>query len=124
MRSTLARRGGEEEGGRRPHPSSAPISTATPVGSTLPPGRGKLLTPCTKEALYIHGKTQAFTGPQKPGQAHTTWANNSRHAHLWAAAVYLDARTRGCDHSHATGCRGSTLALHTPPHHHGLSHRR
>jgi len=34
-------------------------------------------------------------------QALTTWADNSRHAHPWAAAVYRNARARGCDHPHA-----------------------
>jgi transposase len=32
----------------------------------------------------------------------TTWADNSRHADPWAAAVYRSARARGCDHPHAT----------------------
>jgi transposase len=32
----------------------------------------------------------------------TTWADNSRHASSWAAAVYSRARGRGCDHPHAT----------------------
>jgi len=31
----------------------------------------------------------------------TTWADNSRHAHPWATAVYRNARARGCDHPHA-----------------------
>jgi transposase len=34
-------------------------------------------------------------------QALTTWADNSRHASAWAAAVYARARARGCDHPHA-----------------------
>jgi len=34
-------------------------------------------------------------------QALTTFADNSRHASVWAAAVYARARTRGCDHPHA-----------------------
>jgi transposase len=33
-------------------------------------------------------------------QALTTWADNSRHASPWAAAVYKNARARGCDHPH------------------------
>ncbi len=32
----------------------------------------------------------------------TTFADNSRHASAWAAQVYQRARTRGCDHPHAT----------------------
>jgi transposase len=31
----------------------------------------------------------------------STWADNSRHAHAWAAHVYRRARARGCDHPHA-----------------------
>jgi transposase len=34
-------------------------------------------------------------------QALTTFADNSRHASPWAAAVYAAARRRGCDHPHA-----------------------
>jgi len=34
-------------------------------------------------------------------QALTTFADNSRHASAWAAAVYTRARARGCDHAHA-----------------------
>lgn len=34
-------------------------------------------------------------------QALTTWADNSRHANVWAAAVYRDARARGRDHPQA-----------------------
>lgn len=31
----------------------------------------------------------------------TTLADNSRHASAWAAAIYSNARSRGCDHPHA-----------------------
>lgn len=31
----------------------------------------------------------------------TCMADNSRHAHPWAASVYSNARARGCDHPHA-----------------------
>jgi transposase len=31
----------------------------------------------------------------------TCLADNSRHAHPWAASVYANARARGCDHPHA-----------------------
>jgi transposase len=34
-------------------------------------------------------------------RAVTTFADNSRHASPWAAAVYARARARGCDHPHA-----------------------
>jgi transposase len=35
-------------------------------------------------------------------RALTTFADNSRHTSAWAAQVYQRARTRGCDHPHAT----------------------
>lgn len=35
-------------------------------------------------------------------QAITCWADNSRHSSHWAASVYDAARSRGCDHPHAT----------------------
>lgn len=35
-------------------------------------------------------------------RALTTLADNSRHASAWAADVYAKARSRGCDHPHAT----------------------
>ena len=31
----------------------------------------------------------------------TTWADNSRHEHAWAAHIYRHARARGCAHPHA-----------------------
>ena len=31
----------------------------------------------------------------------TTWADNSRHEHAWAAHIYRHARARGCTHPHA-----------------------
>ena len=34
-------------------------------------------------------------------RALTTMADNSRHANAWAAAIYANARGRGCDHPHA-----------------------
>ena len=34
-------------------------------------------------------------------KALTTLADNSRHASSWAAAIYANARSRGCDHPHA-----------------------
>jgi transposase len=34
-------------------------------------------------------------------RALTCWADNSRHAHPWAFALYRGARQRGCDHPHA-----------------------
>lgn len=34
-------------------------------------------------------------------RALTTWADNTRHADPWAAALYRNARARGCPHPHA-----------------------
>lgn len=55
---------------------------------------------------HTSGKHRAvacrFACNKRLRQALTTWADNSRHAHPWAASVYRDARARGCDHPHAT----------------------
>lgn len=65
-------------------------------------------------------------------QALITWADNSRHGHAWAAAVYARARRRGCSHPHAIRilARAWTRVLwhcwqhHTPynaDHHHAAA---
>lgn len=55
---------------------------------------------------YTSGKHRGvafrFACNKRLRRAVTTWADNSRHAHPWAAAVYRSARQRGCDHPHAT----------------------
>lgn len=54
---------------------------------------------------HTSGKHRAvacrFACNKRLRQALTTWADNSRHAHPWARAVYGAARARGCDHPHA-----------------------
>lgn len=55
---------------------------------------------------YQSGKTRAvifrWACNHRLRRAITTWADNSRRASPWAAAVYAKARARGCDHPHAT----------------------
>lgn len=54
---------------------------------------------------YASGKHKGvacrFACNKRLRRALTTWADNSRHAHPWAAAVYRNARARGCSHPHA-----------------------
>ncbi|OFW65807.1 MAG: IS110 family transposase [Actinobacteria bacterium RBG_16_68_21] len=66
-------------------------------------------------------------------KAITTFADNSRHASPWAAKVYHDAITRGCDHPHAIRILARAWIRiiwrcwndHTPynPHQHGAAAR-
>lgn len=54
---------------------------------------------------YASGKQRGITFRwacnQRLRRALTCFADNSRHASAWAAAVYRKARERGCDHPHA-----------------------
>ena len=54
---------------------------------------------------YQSGKSRSVTFRwacnHRLRRAITCFADNSRHASRWAAAVYARARTRGCDHPHA-----------------------
>jgi transposase len=54
---------------------------------------------------YASGKSKAVTFRwacnHRLRAALTCLADNSRHASTWAAAVYANARARGCDHPHA-----------------------
>jgi transposase len=54
---------------------------------------------------YASGKSKAVTFRwacnHRLRTAITCLADNSRHASTWAATVYANARTRGCDHPHA-----------------------
>ena len=83
---------------------------ALPIGA--PGCRGLLLhgSPGTDEAgvapvTYASGKHKAVTFRwacnHRLRRALTTLADNSRHASAWAAAIYANARSRGCDHPHA-----------------------
>lgn len=59
------------------------------------------VAPVTHSSGKHRGVACRFACNKRLRQALTTWADNSRHAHPWAAAVYRTARARGCDHPHA-----------------------
>lgn len=59
------------------------------------------VVPVTHSSGKHRGVACRFACNKRLRQAATTWADNSRHAHPWAAAVYRQARIRGCDHPHA-----------------------
>lgn len=60
------------------------------------------VAPVTKTSGKHRSVTCRFACNKRLRHALTTWADNSRHAHPWAQAVYRSARARGCDHPHAT----------------------
>ena len=57
--------------------------------------------PVTRESGKHRAVVFRFACNKRLRQAITTWADNSRHANAWAAAVYKAACQRGCDHAHA-----------------------
>jgi len=59
------------------------------------------VAPVTHSSGKHRGVACRFACNKRLRQAATTWADNSRHGHPWAAAVYRQARARGCDHPHA-----------------------
>jgi transposase len=59
------------------------------------------VAPVTHASGKHRGVACRFACNKRLRQAATTWADNSRHAHPWAAAVYREARGRGCHHPHA-----------------------
>jgi transposase len=59
------------------------------------------VAPVTHSSGKHRGVACRFACNKRLRQALTTWADNSRHAHPWAHAVYAAARARGCDHPHA-----------------------
>ncbi len=59
------------------------------------------VAPVTHTSGKYRGVACRFACNKRLRQALTTWADNSRHAHPWAHAVYRAARARGCDHPHA-----------------------
>lgn len=59
------------------------------------------VAPVTHSSGKHRGVACRFACNKRLRQALTTWADNSRHAHPWAHAVYVAARARGCDHPHA-----------------------
>lgn len=59
------------------------------------------VSPTTFESGKHRGVAFRYACNKRLRNAVTTWADNSRHASPWAAAVYKNARSRGCDHPHA-----------------------
>jgi transposase len=59
------------------------------------------VAPITRESGKSRGVGFRWACNKRLRQAITTFADNSRHASAWAAAVYTRARLRGCDHPHA-----------------------
>jgi transposase len=59
------------------------------------------VAPVTHASGKHRGVTFRWACNKHLRQALTTFADNSRHASAWAAAVYARARARGCDHPHA-----------------------
>lgn len=59
------------------------------------------VAPVTKASGKHRGVFCRFACNKRLRRALTTWADNSRHADPWAAAVYRNARARGCAHPHA-----------------------
>jgi transposase len=59
------------------------------------------VAPVTHSSGKHRGVACRFACNKRLRSALTTWADNSRHAHPWARAVYKNARSRGCDHPHA-----------------------
>lgn len=59
------------------------------------------VAPVTKASGKQHAVTFRWACNHRLRRAMTCFADNSRHASPWAAAVYQRARGRGCDHPHA-----------------------
>ena len=59
------------------------------------------VAPVTKESGKFRGVSFRWACNKRLRQALTIFADNSRHASPWAAAVYARARGRGCRHPHA-----------------------
>jgi transposase len=59
------------------------------------------VAPVTHASGKHHGVTFRWACNKRLRAALTTFADNSRHASVWAAAVYQHALARGCHHPHA-----------------------
>jgi transposase len=59
------------------------------------------VAPVTRASGKHRDVTCRFACNRRLRAALTCWADNSRHGHAWAAALYRRARARGCDHPHA-----------------------
>lgn len=60
------------------------------------------VAPITKASGKHHAVVFRWACNRRLRSALTCFADNSRHASPWAAAIYERARARGCDHPHAT----------------------
>ena len=60
------------------------------------------VVPVTKRSGKARGVGFRWACNKRLRRALTTWADNTRHASLWAAGIYARARERGADHPHAT----------------------
>lgn len=59
------------------------------------------VVPVTRASGKHHGVAFRWACNKRLRAALATFADNSRHASAWAAALYHQARARGCDHPHA-----------------------
>ena len=59
------------------------------------------VAPVTRASGKHHAVGFRWACNKRLRQALTTFADNSRRASAWAAALYANARARGCDHPHA-----------------------
>jgi transposase len=59
------------------------------------------VAPVTRESGKHRGVAFRWACNKRLRQALTSFADNSRHASPWAAAIYAAARQRGCHHPHA-----------------------
>jgi transposase len=59
------------------------------------------VAPVTRASGKHRAVTRRVACNKRLRQALIIWADNSRHAHAWAATVYARARHRGCTHPHA-----------------------
>jgi transposase len=60
------------------------------------------VSPVTHASGKSRGVTFRWACNHRLRAAITCFADNSRHSSPWASAIYRKARTRGCDHPHAT----------------------
>jgi transposase len=59
------------------------------------------VAPVTRASGKHRTVTRRLACNKRLRNALVIWADNSRHAHPWAAATYAHARQRGCTHPHA-----------------------
>jgi transposase len=59
------------------------------------------VAPVTRASGKHRSVTRRLACNKRLRNAIVIWADNSRHAHPWAAVIYAQARRRGCSHPHA-----------------------